>query len=475
MITRLLLCSLAMIVTPAALLPAAPSQPPVAESSRPIKNVLFLISDDLRASTLGCYGDAVCKTPNIDRLARRGMLFDRAYCQGTWCAPSRTSLMFGRYKGRGPVNLGQHFVQNDYYSARVGKIYHMAVPRHIIAGSDGADLPESWTERFNSPGLEPHTPGDYECLSLDIFTTELEGRQTSGMPHRMFVAVRGEGDGSEQPDYKTATKIIELLRQHRDQPFFLAAGFVRPHYPMVAPRRYFAPYPWEEVKLPCQVEGDLDDIPKLGRARSRSANNGLGNHPDNQKRVWQAYYATVTFMDAQVGRILNELDALGLRDSTAVVFTSDHGYYLGDHTFWQKVGLHEEVARVPLIVAAPGYAPGRTGAIAELVDLFPTLCELTGLERPAHLQGESLAPVLADPTARVREGAVSFARGASWRTEDWAYMRYTDGSEELYDMQNDPGQHTNLAAAAEHDETRTRLAAALTARLEQAGAQRNGK
>ena len=443
-----------------------------AQAQQPIKNVLFLISDDLRANTLGCYGDKVCKTPNLDKLASQGMLFERAYCQGTSCAPSRTSLMFGRYKGRGPVNLGQHFKDHEFYSARVGKIYHMRVPRDIIAGTDGQDVPASWTERFNSQGQEPHTPGDYACLGLNIFTKELEDRQTSGMKHRMFVSVRYEGDGSDQPDHKTATKVIELLREHKNQPFFLAAGFVRPHYPMVAPQQYFDPYPWEEMQLPPLVEGDLDDIPKLGLGRSRSSTNGLGRYPENQKRVWQAYYATVTFMDEQVGRILAELDRLGLRESTAVVFTSDHGYHLGDHTFWQKVNLHEQVIRVPLIVSAPGYQPGRTGAVAELVDLFPTLCDLTGLEHPESLQGQSLVPVLADPKARVKKGAVSFARGESWRTEDWAYMRYTDGSEELYDMRTDHGQHTNLAAIPEHRATRERLASELTARLTQSGIQR---
>lgn len=438
-----------------------------AQESKPVENVLFIISDDLRANALGCYGNKVCKTPNLDALAERGMVFDRAYCQGTVCGPSRQSLMFSKYRGRGDVNLGQHFRDNGFYSARAGKIYHMLVPGDIIAGTDGKDVPSSWTERFNSPGLEAHTPGDYACLNRNIFTTELEDRQSARMPHRWSVSVRYEGDGSDQPDHKTASKIIELLRAKKSERFFLAAGFVRPHYPMVAPEQFFAPYRWQDMELPRQLAGDLEDIPKLGQAGNRTAKNGLAEHPDNQQRMWAAYYAAVTFMDAQVGRILDELDRLGLRDTTAIVFTSDHGYHLGDHTFWMKNNLHEQVTRVPLIISAPGAKRGRTQSIAELVDLFPTLGELAGLEQPDGLHGESLVPVLEDATAEVHDGALSFARGTSWRTKDWAYMRYKDGSEELYDMRRDPDQFTNLAQSPAHAQHKARLAQAMDARLGQ--------
>jgi len=345
-----------------------------------IKNVLFIVSDDLKASVLGCYGDKVCKTPNIDRLARQGMVFDRAYCQGTVCAPSRRSFMYSRYVGTKGINLGEHLKANGLYSARVGKIYHMRVPGDIIAGTNGQDVAESWTERFNSQGNEAHTPGDYACLNLNIFTSKLEGRQSTRMPHRMFVSVKYKGDGADQPDHKTATKTIELLRKHGDKPFFIAAGFVRPHYPMVAPQRFFDQYPFADMTLPPQVKGDLDDIPKQGLARNRSATNGIDEHPDNQKRMWAAYFASITFMDEQVGRILNELERLGLRESTAIVFLSDHGYHLGEHTFWQKANLHEEVTRVPLILSVPGFVAGKTDAIAELVDKLhvPTIVKETG-------------------------------------------------------------------------------------------------
>ena len=440
-----------------------------AQQPSPIKNVLLIVSDDLKASVLGCYGDQVCLTPHIDRLAREGMVFEHAYCQGTWCAPSRQSFMFSRYQGSGDVNLGQHFREHGWYSARVGKIYHMRVPGDIIAGTNGNDIPSSWTERFNSPGQEAHTPGHYACLNQNIFTTDLKNRQSTRMPHRMFVTVRYEGDGADQPDHKSATKAIELLSKHRDQPFFLAVGLVRPHYPMVAPQQYFDPYPWQQMKLPQTIAGDTEDIPQPGLASTRSSQNPIGKYPDNQKRMWTGYYAAVAFMDAQVGRILAELERLGLRDNTAVVFTSDHGYHLGEHGFWQKSNLHEEVTRVPLIVSAPGCVHGRTAALAELVDLYPTLSELAGLDIPRGVQGKSLVPILRDPQATVRETALSLHKGFALRSRDWSYMRYNDGSSELYDMRQDPHQFTNLANQAEHQQQLRQMQTALDARLREAG------
>ena len=431
-----------------------------------IRNVLFLISDDLKASTLGCYGDKVVKTPNIDRLAREGVVFERAYCQGTWCAPSRRSFMFSRYESGGTVNMGQHFRENGMYSARVGKIYHMRVPGDIIDGTDGQDVASSWTEKFNSSGREAHTPGDYACLNLNIFTTELEGRQSTRMPHREFVTVSYEGDGSDQPDWKTATKTIDLLRKHKDKPFFLAAGFVRPHYPMVAPKRYFDLYPWQKIRLPEVPEGDVDDIPAMGLASNRNDREPIGKLPDNQKRMWAGYYATITFMDEQVGRVLDELERLGLLDSTAIVFTSDHGYHLGEHTFWEKANLHEEVLRVPLIISVPGMKPGKTKSLVELVDLYPTLSELLGLSVPEEVQGSSLVKVLRDKSASVRSAAFTVGRnGHALRTRDWAYARFADKSELLYDMRKDPKQFTNLALSSDHEKTTGRFRKQLDVKL----------
>ena len=436
----------------------------------PIKRVLFLISDDLKASTLGCYGDRFVKTPNIDLLAKRGMVFDRAYCQGTSCGPSRTSFMHSRYRGGAKINMGRHFRNHGWHTARVGKIYHMRVPGDIIAGTHGQDIADSWSERYNSTGLEAHTPGDYACLNLNIFTSLLEGRQSTRMPHRPFVTVRYQGDGSDQPDYKTATKAVELLAARRDQKLLLAVGFVRPHYPMVAPEQFFEACPWEQIPLPRAMAGDLDDIPRSGRAASNSESTGLAEYPDNQKRMWAGYYATIQFMDEQVGRVLRELDKLGMRDSTAIVFTSDHGYHLGEHGFWQKSNLHEEVLRVPLIVSIPGMKTGRSAALVELMDIFPTLAEWAELPIPESAQGKSLYPVLRDPVAKVRASALSLgSKGYAFRTSDWAYIRYQDQTEELYDMRNDLEQFHNLALDSRQSGRIARLRLELASRLRAAG------
>ena len=434
-----------------------------------IKNVLFIISDDLKASVMGCYGSDVGITPNIDKLAASGMVFDRAYCQGIWCAPSRQSFMFSRYVDKKGVNMGEFFRNNGYYSARVGKIYHMRVPGDIIDGTDGADVPSSWSEKFNSPGREAHTPGDYACLNLNIFTDKEEGRQSTAMPHRMFVTVQYDGDGSDQPDHKTATKAIDLLRNHKEKPFFLGVGMVRPHYPMVAPRKYFKQYDWKKIKLPHVPPGDTDDIPKIGWATS-SLKNSIGKYPDNQKRMWEAYFATVTFMDEQVGRVIDELEQLGLRENTAVVFTSDHGYHLGEHTFWQKHMFHEEVARVPLIISVPGLKPGRSSSFVELLDIYPTMAGLAGLKVGADVQGLSLLPVLKDPSAAVRDAALSVEKKKGWalRSRKWAYMRYKNGEEELYNMHDDPQQYNNQAENPEYAEYLKERRSAMDCRLKAA-------
>ena len=208
-----------------------------------IENVLFIISDDLKASVLGCYGDKICSTPNIDRLAARGMVFERAYCQGTWCAPSRTSLMHSRYTGAEGKNLGEHLRSHDIFSARVGKIYHMKVPGDIIAGTDGEDIPSTWDEKFNAPGKEAGTSGLYALLNKNIFTREMEGRQSTAMPHRMFVSVEADGDGSDQPDWKAAEMTNALLQKHRGKPFFIATGFVRPQLPKRRTQKAFRKIP----------------------------------------------------------------------------------------------------------------------------------------------------------------------------------------------------------------------------------------
>ena len=418
-----------------------------------VKNVLLIVSDDLKADALGCYGNKLVQTPHLDQLAKEGTLFSNAYCQGTVCRPSRASFMRGRRQGEKGITWGEHFINNGFSSTRVGKIFHMRVPGDIIAGTDGADVAACWSAKYNMPGKEAHTPGNYACLNLNKFTTKLEGRQSTKMPYRMFVTVDYVGDGSDQPDWKAATKSIELLKEFKkdDKPFFLATGFVRPHYPNVAPEQYFARYPYKEMPLPYVPSDDWDDMPKSAVSRSNSKQYGIDKFPDNQKKMWAGYLATVTFMDEQVGRILKTLKELGLDRETAVIFTSDHGYLLGEHHFWQKGNLREEVTRVPLIIRVPASNPGTSSSIVELVDLFPTACEATGLPIPQGVEGKSLLSVLENPKATVKEAAFSFVgKGTSMRTSNWAYMKYGDGSEELYDMSKDPKQFVNLAKSTEH-------------------------
>ena len=199
------------------------------------------------------------------------------------------------------------------------------------------------------------------------------------------------------------------------------------------------------MKLPYVPKDDWKDMPKAGISSSNSVKFGINQFPENQKKMWSAYLATVTFMDEQVGRILKALQELELDRETAVFFTSDHGYLLGEHDFWQKSNLREEVTRVPLIIKSPGHQSGRSRSIVELVDLFPTACELTGLKIPVSVQGKSLTPILRNPKREIKKSALSFVRGGtSMRTEKWSYMKYKDGGEELYDMKKDPGQYKNL-------------------------------
>ena len=422
---------------------AAPATAP------PIKNVLFIISDDLKASVLPTYGNQVCKTPNLDKLAAASMVFDRAYCQGLACSPSRPSFMrsiYPRSKATAPT-IGEHLQKHGLHTARVGKVFHMPVPHAQLDGSNGADVAACWNERYNTTSAETFSPGLYRLLNSGIVTREVEGRDAKG-PNRMFATVESDqADGSDQADHLVATKAIELLQQRQaaGKPFFLAVGFVRPHFPMVQPKKYFDLYPPEKMKIPPQIEGDLDDIPAAGRGSNGA---GLNSMPESRRRMWQAYYASVTFMDEQVGRVIDELERLNLRESTAIVFTTDHGYHLGEHGFWQKGNLHEEVVRVPLLFSVPGKKPGRSSSLVELMDFYPTCTEVLGLPIPDSLQGESLLPILNDPSHTVRDTALSIHNraGGGLRAANWHYMKYGEKGEELYDMAQDPNQYTNVVS-----------------------------
>ncbi|MDP6929400.1 MAG: sulfatase [Planctomycetota bacterium] len=439
--------------------------PALAQSpqTKPRLNVLFIISDDLTATALSCYGNEVCKTPNIDSIAARGTRFSRAYCQGTYCGPSRASFMTGYYPHatgvtgyKSPRNAigdrttwSQQFKNAGYYSARVSKIFHMGVPGGIEQGIDGADDPASWTERFNSPGPEWKAPGDGETL---------EGNPDGKRPvvgGNTFVVVEADGDDLVHSDGKTAAKACELIHEHKDEPFFLGVGFVRPHVPFVAPRPYYRPFlPYSKMTLPPKIEGAWDLTPKAGINYKTSVNMKMDIR--RQKKAVGGYYASVAYMDAQVGKVLDALKAADLEEKTIVIFTSDHGYHLGEHDFWAKVSLRDESAQVPLIISVPGKEPAVCDSFTELLDLYPTITGLCGLPVPERLQGKDISPMLDDPTHEVREAAFSAApsrKGFLLRDQNWAYIQYGENASrgtELYDMNKDPQQHHNLAGESSH-------------------------
>lgn len=421
-------------------------------------NVLLIMSDDLTATALSCYGNKICKTPNIDRLAASGTRFTRAFCNATYCGPSRASMLSGYYPHATKV-LGytsprpaigdratwpQHFKNAGYHTGRVSKIYHMGVPGGIEEGGDGADDPLSWTEKFNSPGPEWKAAGTGETL---------EGNPEGKKPvvgGNTFVVVEADGDDLVHSDGKSAAKAVELIEQHAKDPFFLAVGFVRPHVPFVAPRKYFEPFlPYDNLPLPTKVPGDWDDIPKAGINYKTSVNMKMDLR--RQQKAVGGYYAAVSFMDAQVGKVLNALEKSGQADNTIVIFTSDHGYHLGEHDFWAKVSLRDESAMVPLIIRIPGKQPAVCHSLVELIDLYPTLARFCGLEVPARLQGKDLSRLFDEPTQSVRETAFCVApssQGFLLRNDQWAYLQYgEDASQgiELFDMKSDPQQVTNLA------------------------------
>ena len=444
-ISKALICALILTTTVAISL----GKEPVGK----VKNILLIMSDDLKASALSAYGKTICRTPNIDRLAKSGMVFERAYCQGLACSPSRPSMLRSIYPKSNATapTIGEHLQKHGMHTARVGKIFHMPVPHAQLDGSNGRDVAECWTERYNTKTAETFSPGLYRLLNSDIVTRRIEGRDAKG-PNRMWATVETDKeDGSDQADYMVATKAVELLRERKKagKPFFLGVGFVRPHFPMVQPKKFFDMYPQEKMKIPPQIAGDLDDIPPAGRGPDGK---GLNEMELSRRRMWQAYYGSVTFMDEQLGKVLDELERLGLRDSTAIVFTTDHGYHLGEHGFWQKANLHEEVVRVPLIISAPGIKPGRTSSLVELVDLYPTWTDLLELPIPKGLHGKSLEPILRNPNAKVRDTALSIHNraGGGLRSARWHYMNYAGKGEELYDMIKDPDQYTNVVSDSKY-------------------------
>lgn len=444
-----------------------PQRSPAAEkppSRQASPNVLFIAVDDL-ACSLGCYGDRIAKTPNIDRLAAAGTCFRRAYNQLPLCNPTRASVMTGlrpdtikvydldrHFRDEVPdvVTLSQSFQKAGYFAGRVGKIYHYNVPASI--GTDGFDDPPSWNQTVNPIGRDKAEEGQ-------IFNAE---------PHRKISGalswLAADGTDEEQTDGMIATEAIRMMRQQKDKPFFLGVGFFRPHTPFVAPKKYFDLYPVDSLRLPFAPDGDRADIPTAAFAHNCPIPN-YGLDKPTLLKATQAYYACVSFIDAQVGRLLKGLEDEGLADNTIVVFWSDHGYHLGEHNgIWQKRTLFEQGARSPLIIKTPNgnftpYHSGHCDRIVEFIDIYPTVTELAGIETPNGLQGRSLVPLLKDSVTEWNGLAVTQVlrpaddrlekpvMGCSIRTHRYRYTEWADGNHgvELYDHHSDPGEFQNLA------------------------------
>lgn len=429
-------------------------------------NVLFLMADDLN-NDLGCYGHPLVKSPNLDKLAARGVKFDNAYCQYPLCSPSRTSLFTGRRPNQthilsnaGPnkdgtyktsphfrefipdtVTLPQLFRQNGYYVARVGKMYHYHVPGQI--GTDGLDDKPSWEHVVNPRGRDKDNEDEIISLNPDAKPDTRLGSTVS-----WFAA---DGRDDEHTDGIGATEAIKLLEQKKNSPFFLAVGFFRPHTPYVAPRKYFDLYPLDKISIPSTNWPET--VPPAAYLSSKPEQRTMTDL--QRKQAQQAYFASITFMDAQVGRVVDALARLGLAENTIIVFMSDHGYHTGEHGLWQKKSLFEICARVPLLIVPP--KGKKTGGVSprnvELVDVYPTLAELCGLKAPEYIDGASLKPLLEKPEAKWDRPAYTQVmrdtfHGYSVRTERWRYNEWDNGKEgvELYDHRNDPHETKNLAS-----------------------------
>lgn len=416
-------------------------------------NVLFIATDDLN-NDFSVYGNPVVKTPNLERLAARGTVFTRAYCQFPLCSPSRTSLMTGlrpdktqvfdlkkHFRSVLPdiVTLPQLFSKNGYVAVRVGKIYHYGVPGDI--GTNGLDDPQSWDEVFNPKGRDKTEENKL------INYTPKRGLGSS----LSFLAA--DGIDEEQTDGIGTTQAIKFIEKYKDRPFFIAMGYYRPHCPYVAPKKYFQNIPIDKVTIPSVSESWLATVPKPAVA-STSPWPWFGVTTQQARESKQAYYACIEFVDAQIGRLLNALERLNLLDKTIIVFWSDNGYHLGEHGLWKKQSLFEGSARVPVIISAPdqktkGSVCNRT---VELLDIYPTLAELCGLKPPHQLDGKSLKPLLDDPVAKWEKPAFTqvwragFA-GYSVRTERYRYTEWENGKRgiELYDYETDPEESRNLA------------------------------
>lgn len=433
-------------------------------------NVLFIAVDDLRPE-LGCYGGKVI-SPNLDKLAARGMIFERAYCQQAVCSPSRTSLLTGRrpdttkvydlethFRKNLPdvVTLPEFFKQNGYHTQSFGKIYHGSL-----------DDPQSWSV--------PHTRNQANQYASAEIRADIKKRggmvgEVGGRAKGPAWEIADVSSDSELPDGDIADKAIAAMREVKDKPFFLAVGFMKPHLPFVAPKRFFEKYPLESIELSPNpnTPADAPEVALTNFAELRGYSDmPKGKTPVTEqqaKELRRAYYASASFMDSQAGRVLDELDKLGLRENTIVILWGDHGWHLGDEGMWCKHTNFEVATRAALMISVPGmkHAGGKTAALVEFVDIYPSLVELAGMKLPDGLEGTSFAPLLDEPTCSWKPAAFSQyprpnqkAMGYTMRTKKYRYTEWQSTEDksvvarELYDHETDPLETRNIAGDQPH-------------------------
>ena len=422
-------------------------------------NVLFIIADDLNCD-LGSYGHPQVISPNIDKLAKNGTLFGNVHNQYPLCGPSRASFMTGMYTDQTKmtnnnvllrttvpdvITMGQRFRQQGYRSVRIGKIYHFDNPSSI--GTSSADDIYTWDQTIN-----PYGRDKIEEYKINTLTTRQYGGTLSWLA--------ADGTDEEQTDGIGATEAIEQLESYSKtgQNFFLAVGMYRPHTPFVAPKKYFDMYDRNSIEIPYNGSNDeyLKTIPKTAANSIRLKKNQIKLNLKSTKKLAQeikeAYFATTTFVDAQIGRILKKLKQTGLDKNTIVVFTSDHGYHLGEHGHWQKQTLFDNSTRVPLIFSGPGIESNIRieNSPVELIDIYPTLMDLTGIELPDHVVGKSLKPVFENNNFKTRNSALTrWRNGYSIKTENFRLTKWGENGElgyELYDHKNDKEELKNLVS-----------------------------
>lgn len=420
-------------------------------------DVFFIAIDDLNDWT-GCLGGhPQASTPHLDRLVARGALFTNAQCAAPACNPSRAALMSGLrpfttgvYNNSQPyglplkdeLTLNRYLMRQGYHVAGGGKIYH-----------GGGGLPDEhqkdWHEYF-SRGDDPHPP--------------VKSVSSLNMAHFDW----GPLDAADEDmgDYRLVSWASEQLQKQHDKPLFLAVGFVKPHLPWYVPRKYFEMFPLDSIQLPVVKGDDLNDVPAAGVKMARPEGDHRAVVTNKQwKQAVQGYLATIKFLDGQIGRLADAVDESGRSERLVIVLWSDHGWHLGEKQHWRKFALWEEAARAPLAFIAPGVTkPGtRCDAAVDFMSIYPTTVDLMGLPIPEHVQGPSLRPLLENPqSAWDRVGLTTHGRGNhAVRDLDWRYIRYADGSEELYDHRTDPYEWTNLAGRPEQAAVQRRLAAQL--------------